>query len=795
MRRACSNLLVGILALAGLAACRGAPTAPLGAIAHLEPAAAQVPTGMVQVVIRWPARDYPGFRAQAIPPSTNQLGIVIFDGSGHPISTTYVPRPAGADPVTSTPIRIPAGSGYTANVTAYRDTANPPAATSAAADGTIVAPFDVTINQTTTVNVTLSPLYVPQLSGVMATVGSTLQQVTNGGPGLFITLTGKGLNAGGLTKPLPTVTLGGLACTVFSASDTQCFALIPMGATNGTFTLAIDGQSTTLSTPFQVLQTISLTPTSYSTTAGVPVTLAATASDVQGVAVTNPTVQVTADASLSAMVNGFAVTPTHAGAGSIGLISGYLQARASITVSPGPVSVAGSTVSFTASPSVNTSAPFAIQLADQYGNLRPGVPYTVAANNGTVSPTSGTTDSAASGTGTFTAGTVTGTALVTVTAQGVNIEGSSPILPGPVSPTQSSIAIDYFDVGTVPWAHATLTITLRDGYGNPIPNNFVKGSSTLAGVSFVPSVAYSNSLGEAILYASSKAAGSTTLTATDISVSPAVTLAGSIAMNFDPYVDGHDAIDTLGNLYTSELLANQVDALQGALGVKAVLSFSPAIPAPRGIALDRAGSIYVADPSAGTIVKLTGTPPSMTETTYASGLTDPEYLACDPYGTLLVSCPSANEIVKVGPGGAPSSVFATPPDPAGLAFDQNGLLFTGSNNGTSWHLLRVVSNGAFSQYGPNITGTCGDVAVDVASNSVYVAASDGTIHRILTNQSDEPFASGLSSPTSLSLSLDGYSLYVGEDGGGGQVLLFGGVGGDTAVPETYTSATFRDPRF
>src|SRR6266511_940320 len=171
---------------------------------------------------------------------------------------------------------------------------------------------------------------------------------------------------------------------------------------------------------------------------------------------------------VSATANGTAITQT-----------------ATVTVTPGGVSAAQSTVS--ASPTSITAgtgtATVTVTVKDAGGNPIGGATVVLAAtgSGNTLTQPGGTTNASGVATGTLSS-TVAGTKTVSATANGTAITQTASVTvnPGPVSASQSTVVASPSSI-TAGSGSSTITVTAKDANGNPISGATVVLSATGSG--------------------------------------------------------------------------------------------------------------------------------------------------------------------------------------------------------------------------------------------------------------------------------------------------------------------------
>jgi hypothetical protein len=201
--------------------------------------------GIVELAVSFPKRDYPGFRAQVIPLSTNALGVTATRG-GVVISRSVLSRPAMGGLATAS-IQLPSAVGYSFDVGAFRE-AQPDLATAVPIARGTATGINVSNSQVSQANITLAPLFAPTITSLSALGGLVGDTVTI-----------SGANLGAVNGVLPVVVLGAATASVFSSvSPTSVQVVVPPGATVGTVVVTSDGIPSTSAATFWVATALSL---------------------------------------------------------------------------------------------------------------------------------------------------------------------------------------------------------------------------------------------------------------------------------------------------------------------------------------------------------------------------------------------------------------------------------------------------------------------------------------------------------------------------------------------------------
>lgn len=203
-----------------------------------------------------------------------------------------------------------------------------------------------------------------------------------------------------------------------------------------------------------------------------------------------------------------------------------LDSSAAVVVTPGApasvVLVAGDNQSAT----VGTSVPIlpSVRVLDAFGTAVPGVQVTFAATagGGSVSApaavfTDGTGEARAGG---WVLGTAAGTNTLSATVAGDGVSGNPVVFtaeaaPGPVSQSNSLVTASPTAITASTGSNrSTISVTVRDAFGNPIPGRTVSLAATGTGNALTQPALVSDALGVATGSISSTVAATKTISAT-----------------------------------------------------------------------------------------------------------------------------------------------------------------------------------------------------------------------------------------------------------------------------------------
>ena len=199
-----------------------------------------------------------------------------------------------------------------------------------------------------------------------------------------------------------------------------------------------------------------------------------------------------------------------------------------ITIGAGTVSASKSTLTVTGSPltaSTGTSAAtITVTARDASNNVIPGaaVSVNVTGNNSVTQPAGGVANGSGVATATVSS-TEAGIKTVTATINGTTItqQGSVTVNPAAVSASQSTVSAAPASIAAVSGT-STITVTVRDAFGNPIPGATV--TLTAPGATLTQPPGVTSTSGVAIGSLSSGTAGPKTVSAT-ATKSPAAAVA------------------------------------------------------------------------------------------------------------------------------------------------------------------------------------------------------------------------------------------------------------------------------
>jgi serine/threonine-protein kinase len=237
------------------------------------------------------------------------------------------------------------------------------------------------------------------------------------------------------------------------------------------------------------------------------------------------------------------------------------------------------------------------------------------------------------------------------------------------------------------------------------------------------------------------------------------------------------AVDTVGNVYVTDIGSNRVLKLSAGSSTTTVLPFT-GLDTPPDVAVDTAGNLYVTDQSNNPyvrVVKLTAGS-TMQSVLPFIGLLGVRGVAVDTVGSVYVADWGNNRVVKLAAGSSTQSVgpFTGLLRPIGVAVDPAGDLYVVDSGNN-----RVVklTAGSTTQSVLPLTGLGepGGVAVDTAGN-VYVA--DMPTSRVLklaagsSTQDVMPFT-GVKSPQGVAVDTAG-NVYVSDGGNNRVVKLLAG---------------------
>jgi protocatechuate 3,4-dioxygenase beta subunit len=490
-------------------------------------------------------------------------------------SVTVTPGPVSASTstVTAAPASIAAGTGSsTVTVTATDANGNPisgatvvlaatgsgntltqPSGTTNAS-GVATGTLSSTVAESKTVSATINGTAVTQtasvsvtvgaVSGAQSTVGASPTSLTAGSGSATITVTVKDasgnpisgatvvLSATGsgntLTQPSGTTNASGVATGTFSSTGAGAKTV---SATASGTAITQSASITVVPGPVSAAQsTVAAAPTSIAMGTGTA-TITVTARDANGNPISGATVV------LAATGGGNTLTQPSASTNASGVATGTLSSivpeaksvsatingtavtqTATVNVTIGPPSAVLSTVA--ASPTSlaagSGSATITVTVRDASGNPISGAAVVLAAtgSGNTLTQPTGPTDGAGVATGALSS-TVAQAKTVSATANGVAITQTAAVTvnPGPVSAAQSTVAASPASL-IVGSGSATITVTAKDANGNPISGATVVLAATGSGNTLTQPSGTTNASGVATGSLSSTVAETKTVSAT-----------------------------------------------------------------------------------------------------------------------------------------------------------------------------------------------------------------------------------------------------------------------------------------
>ena len=204
------------------------------------------------------------------------------------------------------------------------------------------------------------------------------------------------------------------------------------------------------------------------------------------------------------------------------------------------------------------------------------------------------------------------------------------------------------------------------------------------------------------------------------------------------------AFDSAGNLYEADY------------GSSTIYKFAPdgtrtpfnttSVSNPIGLAFDSAGNLFEGDHGTGYINKFT---PDGTGSAFATGLTSVQGLAFDSTGNLWAANGASNDvfgkIFEYAPDGTVISFITDHNYAIGLAFDSADNLFVTEND-----TGRIIENDPNNVFASGISGP-GGLAFDSGGYLFVPAVYSGTIYKFAPDGASTSFASGLVNPTFLAI--------------------------------------------
>lgn len=197
--------------------------------------------GWINLRIRWPEQESPGYQVTALPTTTQAIAVWVKQGGVTLGEPTIVSRQSG-NTVATASLRVEAAEGLSVELKAYREAAPDLFVDEPIAQGT-AANITVLRSRVSQVPVTMTPLFVPTVGGFSVAAAKA---------GDTVVLTGSNFGGGGV--PVPSVTFNGVpAQGVVRNSDTQLTVTLPVGALTGNVVVKADGIESVSTSPFYVL--------------------------------------------------------------------------------------------------------------------------------------------------------------------------------------------------------------------------------------------------------------------------------------------------------------------------------------------------------------------------------------------------------------------------------------------------------------------------------------------------------------------------------------------------------------
>lgn len=198
--------------------------------------------GSLQLTIRWPERPS-GYQTALIPTTTNSLVIKVASGSTI-VGQTTVTR-VGSETTATANLPLKADNNLSVEVKAYHESAPVPNGAVPIALGTAVV--NITRSKKTTSSVSLTPLFVPTITGLSRNAGVTGDEVT---------ITGTNFGTGSV--PVFVYFNDVLTVGATRSSETSLTVQVPPGAPTGKVVVKADGVISTSNVVFWVPQTLSI---------------------------------------------------------------------------------------------------------------------------------------------------------------------------------------------------------------------------------------------------------------------------------------------------------------------------------------------------------------------------------------------------------------------------------------------------------------------------------------------------------------------------------------------------------
>ncbi len=485
--------------------------------------------------------------------------------------------------------------------------------------------------------------------------------IDKAGTGYTLTVAGGGLT--GATSSAFDVAAGAV-----SASQSTVTANSPIVAGSGTSTITVTAKDAN-GNPVQ----------------GATVTLAATGdgnsliqpsgtTNASGVATGTLSSTAAGSKSVTATINSVAITQTAA----VVVTAGAVSAAQSSVVATSPIAAGGATSTVT------------VTARDANGNPIQGATVTLTASGtgNTLTQPGGTTNASGVATGTL-ASTTAESKTVSATINSVAITQTATVVvtPGAVSAAQSTVSATSPITASGSTSQSTITVTARDGLGNPIPGATVVLAASGTGNTLTQPGGTTNTNGVATGTLSSTIAGSKIVTATINSVGVTQTdtvvvnagTATQLAFTVEPtsatagatitppvQVTAQDAFgNTVSTFASGVTLAIGTNPAGGALTGGGPVTPASGVATFNGVSIDKAGTGYTLTASGGGLTVATSGTFNITS------------------GSVSASQSTVTASSPIVAGGGPSTITVTARDGLGNPVQGATVTLTASGTGNT----------------------------------------------------------------------------------------------------------------
>ena len=192
------------------------------------------------------------------------------------------------------------------------------------------------------------------------------------------------------------------------------------------------------------------------------------------------------------------------------------------------------------------------------------------------------------------------------------------------------------------------------------------------------------------------------------------------------------AIDSLGNVYTANSLANTVTKILTD-GTTAQFGGSTGVD-PKAIAIDSSGNVFTANYSSSTVTKIL--PDGTTAQFGGSTGAYPRGIAIDSLGNVYTANQGVNTVTKITANGSSTAQFggSTGSNPIAIAIDSSNNVYTA--NAADSTVTKITADGlSTAQFGGSTGSEPGAIAIDSLGNVYTANISASTVTKITANGS------------------------------------------------------------